>query len=78
MQAWAEFKQQKTTGARIQRAFDVGHAKAVKENRRYVRVVIDVLIYTACQNIAQRGHREGNDTTNRGEFLGTPHRHVKV
>ncbi|XP_076308518.1 zinc finger MYM-type protein 1-like [Tachypleus tridentatus] len=69
MQAWAEFKLQKTKGARIQHAFDASHAKTVEENRRYIRAVIDALLYTACQNEAQRGHRKGSQSGNRGNFL---------
>lgn len=29
----------------------------------------DVLFYTATQNIPQRGHRESEDSENRGNFL---------
>ncbi|XP_076347931.1 zinc finger MYM-type protein 1-like [Tachypleus tridentatus] len=69
MQAWAEFKLQKTKGARIQHALDASHAKAVEENRHYIRAVIDALLFTACHNEAQRGHREGSQSDNRGNFL---------
>ncbi|XP_076321993.1 zinc finger MYM-type protein 1-like [Tachypleus tridentatus] len=69
MQAWAEFKLQKTKGARIQHALDASHAETVEENRHYIRAVIDALLYTACQNEAQRGHREGSQSDNRGNFL---------
>ncbi|XP_076348019.1 zinc finger MYM-type protein 1-like, partial [Tachypleus tridentatus] len=69
MQAWAEFKLQKTKCARIQHALDTNHAKTVEENRHYIRAVIDALLYTACQNEAQRGHREGSQSNNRGNFL---------
>ncbi|XP_076356890.1 zinc finger MYM-type protein 1-like [Tachypleus tridentatus] len=69
MQAWAEFKLQKSKGARIQHALDASHAKTVEENRHYIRAVIDALLYTACQNEAQRGHMEGSQSDNRGNFL---------
>ncbi|KAG0717694.1 Zinc finger MYM-type protein 1 [Chionoecetes opilio] len=49
-----EFKMQKTTGSRILHALDASHAKTVKENRHYIRAVIDALLYTDCQNVAQR------------------------
>ncbi|KAJ8050873.1 Zinc finger MYM-type protein 1 [Holothuria leucospilota] len=69
MQAWGEFKLQKVTGATIYQAIDAGHAKTVEKNRRYIRAVIDVLLYTTCQTFAQRGHREGDESGNRGNFL---------
>ncbi|XP_076050230.1 uncharacterized protein LOC143030881 [Oratosquilla oratoria] len=69
MQAWGEFKLQKVTGATIYQAIDAGHDKTVAENRRYIRAVIDVLLYTACQNVAQGGHKEGVESDNRGNFL---------
>ncbi|XP_076315943.1 zinc finger MYM-type protein 1-like [Tachypleus tridentatus] len=43
--------------------------KTVEENRHYIRAVIDALLYTACQNEAQRGHREGSQSDNRDNFL---------
>ncbi|XP_076330049.1 zinc finger MYM-type protein 1-like [Tachypleus tridentatus] len=69
MQAWTEVKLQKTKGARIQHALDASHAKTVEKNRHYMRAVIDALLYTACQNEAQIGHMEGNQSDNRGNFL---------
>lgn len=69
MQNWADFKLEKTTGGRIQNALDAGYAKTVEENRHYIRAVIDALLFTTCQNVAQRGHREGEGSDNRGNFL---------
>ncbi|XP_076329972.1 zinc finger MYM-type protein 1-like [Tachypleus tridentatus] len=69
MQTWAEFKSQETKDARIQHALDASHTKTVEENRHYIRAVIDALLYTACQNEAQRGHREDSQSDNRGNFL---------
>ncbi|XP_076050834.1 zinc finger MYM-type protein 1-like [Oratosquilla oratoria] len=68
MQAWGQFKLQKVTGATIYQAIDAGHAKTVVDNRQYIKAVINVLLYTACQNVAQRGHREKDESDNRGNF----------
>ncbi|XP_076324657.1 zinc finger MYM-type protein 1-like [Tachypleus tridentatus] len=59
----------KTKGARIQHALNASHAETVKENRHYIRATIDALLYIACQNEAQRGHREGSQSDNRANFL---------
>ncbi|XP_076372827.1 uncharacterized protein LOC143257672 [Tachypleus tridentatus] len=69
MHVWTEFKLQKTKGARIQHAFNTNHAKTVEENRHDIRAVIDALLYTVCQKEAQRGHREGSQSDNKGNFL---------
>ena len=34
------------------------HEQSVKENRMYLQVIIECLMYTAQQNIPQRGHKE--------------------
>ena len=39
------------------------------ENCTYIKTIADVLLLTATQNIAQRGHRESDDSHNRGTFL---------
>jgi uncharacterized protein (UPF0371 family) len=45
------------------------HRALVEENKAYMTIVIDILIYTATQNIAQRGNRENLESSNRGNFL---------
>lgn len=70
MEAWAEFKiRRETPGSRICNALDAGHAKVVHDNRVYMTAVVEALRYTSCQGIALRGHREGEDSSNRGNFL---------
>ena len=48
---------------------DADHVKQVAENRHYFKTVAEVLRLTAMQDIAQRGHREGVDEPNTGNFL---------
>ena len=48
---------------------DKGHAKIVQENHEYVRAAVESLRYTACQGVAQRGHREDDGSGNRGNFV---------
>lgn len=55
------------------------HSRQVKENREYLKVIIECLIFTAQQNIAQRGHCEDRSSLdcpseiNRGNFLELLH-----
>lgn len=41
----------------------------MEENRTYIKTIADVLLLTATQNIAQRGHCESHDSDNKGNFL---------
>lgn len=41
----------------------------IKENWYYISVIAEILLFTACQNIAQRGDDEGAESLNRGNFL---------
>uniref|UniRef100_A0A3Q1FDQ5 DUF4371 domain-containing protein n=1 Tax=Acanthochromis polyacanthus TaxID=80966 RepID=A0A3Q1FDQ5_9TELE len=50
-------------------ALNEAYNKKVQENRKYIKTVAEVLLLTATQNIAQRGHRETEEVDNRGNFL---------
>ena len=69
MEQWAEFKIRKKSGSKILKALNVGHDKLVLENRHYIKALIECLIYTCCQNIAQRGHDESENSENKGNFI---------
>ena len=64
MEVWAEFKLKKELGKESNLLLMQVTAKTVKENRHCIRAVIDALLYTTCQNIALRGHREGSNSDN--------------
>ena len=59
------------------------HKQYAKENREYLKVIIECLMFTAQQNIAQRGHDEKRDglsdssDINRGNFLELVHLRCK-
>lgn len=69
MEACCEFKVRLKSGSRILTQLDTGHSKIVQENRQYTQAVVESLRFTACQTIAQRGHRENERSSNRGNFL---------
>uniref|UniRef100_H2ZYF9 TTF-type domain-containing protein n=1 Tax=Latimeria chalumnae TaxID=7897 RepID=H2ZYF9_LATCH len=69
MESWAEFKLQKEKGSKVKNLMNSTHAKAVEENQRYMRAVVESLHFTVCQTIAQCAHREDEQSTNRGNFL---------
>lgn len=41
----------------------------VKENQYYISVITEILLFTACQNFAQRVDDEGAESLNRWNFL---------
>ena len=41
----------------------------IKKNRHYIQAVSDVLLTCCKQNIVIRGHRETDESMNRGNFL---------
>lgn len=73
MEGWCEFKEREKSGSRILTHLDAGHDEVVKENRRYMQAVVEALRFTACQTIGQRGHRENEQSVNRGNFLELLH-----
>ena len=58
---------------------DSSHEKLVAKNREYLRIIIDTLMFTAQQNIPQRGNEENRSNLdsisdiNRGNFLELLH-----
>ena len=61
------FKSSKVIGS-VKALLDDGHSQYVKENRDYLKAVLDVVFVCARQGIASR-HREGEESQNRGNFL---------
>lgn len=57
------------TDSSIRDALNEAYNKKVQENRKYIKTVAEVLLLTATQNIAQRGHHETEEADNRGNFL---------
>ena len=69
MLAWSEHKKAALTDASVLNMLNNEYKKKVEENRSYIKTVADVLLLTATQNMAQRGHRESEQSDNKGNFL---------
>lgn len=67
--AWTEHKRMEAADTSVQQMVSEAHQKAVEENRHFIKTVAEILLLTAKQDIAQRGHRENDENTNRGNFL---------
>ena len=53
----------------------MGSARSVtiSQNRHYIKTIAEVLLFCSRQEIALRGHRENNDSLNKGNFLELLH-----
>ena len=75
MEMWMSIKANKKRNSSVISLLNEAHKQSVKENRMYLQVIIECLMYTAQQNIAQRGHEEVRTglnercDVNRGNFL---------
>ena len=67
--AWDQYKQNLKKGTSISEQHDSQRATTIMQNRHYLKTVIEALLYCAQQEVALRGHREGIDSHNRGNFL---------
>lgn len=68
MMAWRDYQRAVKTNKTLENVLNEQHTKQVKENREYIKTIGEVLLLTARQNIAQRGHAESGDSNNKGNF----------
>ena len=69
MYAWNQCKKATEMNTTLLNSLNMNRQKKVEENQHYVKTIANVLLLTATQNIAQRGHRESEDSHNKGNFL---------
>ena len=83
MAKWIDSRANKKKNTSILSKLQESHKQYVKENRDYFKVIIECLMFTAQQNIAQRDHDEQRDSlsnssdVNRGNFLELIHLRCK-
>lgn len=68
MIAWRDYQRAVKNNAILANVLNKEQTKQVKENRDYIRTIGKVLLLTARQNIAQRGHDESDESDNKGNF----------
>ena len=69
MYAWNQHKKAIDSNSSMLDVINVDRKKKVEENCTYNKTIADVLLLTATQIIAKRGHRESDDSHIRGTFL---------
>jgi hypothetical protein len=56
-------------GISVADALSSAHTKKVQTNRKYLKFIIETILFLGKQNLAFRGHDESLDSFNRGNFL---------
>ena len=64
--SWNDYNRNKAAKTSVEQVLNDSYRKKVNENRHYEETVGEIILLTATQNIAQRGHREGDDVSNPG------------
>ena len=64
--SWTDYNRNKAAKISVEQVLNDSYRKKVNENRHYVKTVGKIILLTATQTIAQRGHREGDDVSNPG------------
>lgn len=64
---WMSYKATKVHGD-VTEQLVAANAVDISERREYVRCIVSVIIFLAKQGIAFRGHSEGEDNSNQGNF----------
>lgn len=67
--SWNQYTLNLQKGTSVSEQLDSARAERIKENRHYLKSVIEILLLCSHQEIALRGHRESDVSTNRGNFL---------
>jgi hypothetical protein len=53
----------------VVKLMDIEHKKRTLENRNYLKEIIRTIIFLSKQGLASRGHRENDDSVNKGNLL---------
>uniref|UniRef100_A0A1X7U2P7 TTF-type domain-containing protein n=1 Tax=Amphimedon queenslandica TaxID=400682 RepID=A0A1X7U2P7_AMPQE len=67
--AWADFENNQQSQRSIRSTLSQARKDQIQNNRHYLMTIVQILLYCAFQKITLRGHREGEDSQNRGNFL---------
>ncbi|XP_065917551.1 zinc finger MYM-type protein 1-like [Dysidea avara] len=69
MVAWEQYKINSKRGTLLPNQVDNSWDVVIQENKHYIKTIAEVLLLCSRQNISIRGHREGIESSNRGNFL---------
>ena len=68
--AWEVGKQMQNNPERnVVSLISLQHKKMIDENRQYLKNIVETLVFIGRQGISLRGHRENDESLNKGNFL---------
>ena len=67
--AWHQYKYNTVHGTSISDRINSARSVTIAQNRHYLKTILEILMFCGHQEIALHGHREGRDSSNRGNFL---------
>ncbi|MCH9717061.1 MAG: DUF4371 domain-containing protein [Gammaproteobacteria bacterium] len=67
--SWSDFKRNQQSQTSVTSSLSQVRREQIQQNRHYLKTIIEVILYCAFQEISLRGHREGENSQNRGNFL---------
>ena len=67
--AWHQYQKNLQHGTSISDRINSARSVTITQNRHYLKTIMQILLFCSKQEIALRGHREGIDSINRGNFL---------
>ena len=75
MLAWNQYKLNMLHKTTISEQLGLCWNKQIAENRHYmyIRSLVEIVLICSHQEIALRGHKEGEESMNRGNFLEIPY-----
>ena len=67
--AWNQYKINTRRKTTVSERLGIARAEQVVHNQHYVKTLAEIILLCCHQEIALRGHREGKDSINKGNFL---------
>lgn len=70
MVKWSAYQKTKETGS-VYSQISSQHSLMVESNKKYMKMLVDIVLFVSCQGIGLRGHDEKKDSLNQGIKLTT-------
>ena len=67
--AWKQYKLATQRGSTVSECLGNARSEMIQKNRYYIKSLLEVLLLCSKQGISIRGHKESNNSMNRGNFL---------
>lgn len=69
MMSWKQLQYNNTHGTSVVDQLGSARSQQILKNRHYLKTIAEIVLFCSHQEIALRGHKEGEQSANRGNFL---------